>query len=203
MPPPPFLNLPPFKKTYPYTILPSPWEVFNVDSPLLKKNGGKRGGEVRTMIVSNCQIRHYLKLKFVRPQFISHTIHYPIKENWNYDVDLNELSFPSYSFLSCIRYLVEKFITFHLKNSSHQLLNKTYGDTIKSTEQAWLTNRLINCCTSEEADAPLVRHTISCVETGCDPVVLKTVDTDVSILMISLAMYELNQQQYTSIRNDG
>ena len=95
------------------------------------------------------------------------------------------MSFPSYSFLSCIRYLAEKFIAFHSTNSSHQLLNITYGDTIKSTEQELLTNKRINCSTSEEADARLVQHAICCVETGCGPVVVRTVDTDVLVLMMS------------------
>ena len=95
------------------------------------------------------------------------------------------MSFISYSFLSCIRYLTEKFIAFHSTNSSHQLLNITYGDTIKSTEQELLTNRRRNCSTSEEADARLVQCAICCVETGCDPVVARTVDTDVLALMMS------------------
>ena len=95
------------------------------------------------------------------------------------------MSFPSYSFLFCIRYLAEKFIAFHSTNSSHQLLNITYGDTIRSTEQELLTNRHINCSTSEKADAGLVQHAICCVEIGCDPVVVRTVDTDVLVLMMS------------------
>ena len=95
------------------------------------------------------------------------------------------MSFISYSFLSCIRYLTEKFIAFHSTNSSHQLLNITYGDTIKSTEQELLTNRRRNCSISEEADARLVQCAICCVETGCDPVVARTVDTDVLVLMMS------------------
>ena len=135
---------------------------------------------------AQCQIvefRHYTQ--FVRPQLFSHVTHYPIKGKWNYDVDLNELSFPSYSFLSCIRYLAEKFITFHLTNSSHQLLTITYGDTIKPTEQKLFTNRRMRCCISEEADARLVWHAVCCVETGCDPVVVRTFDTDVLVLMIS------------------
>ena len=99
------------------------------------------------------------------------------------------MSFPSYSFVSCIRYLAEKFIAFHSTNSSHQCLNITYGDTIKSTKQELLTNRRINCCTSEEADARLVRHAICCVEIGCDPVVVRTVDTYVLVLMISYSPF--------------
>ena len=101
------------------------------------------------------------------------------------------MSFPSYYFLSCIRYLAEKFIAFCLTNSSHQLLTITYGDTIKSTEQELLTNTRISCCTSEETDALLVQHkficlfAICCVETGCDPKVVRNIDTDVLVLMIS------------------
>ena len=107
------------------------------------------------------------------------------------------MSFPSYFFLSCIRYLAEKFIAFHSTNSSHQLLTITYGDTIKSTEQELLTNKRIGFCTSEEADARLVRHVICCVETGCDPVVVRTVDTDVLVLMISHSpfMNEINNSR--------
>ena len=83
------------------------------------------------------------------------------------------------------RYLADKFIEFHSTNSSKQHLSITYGDTIKSTEQELLDSARINFCTSEEADARLVRHAINCVETGYDPVVVRTVDTDVLVLMIS------------------
>ena len=95
------------------------------------------------------------------------------------------MSFPSYSVLSCIRSFTEKFIAFHSTNSSRKLLTITYGDTTKSTEQELLTNRRINCCISEEPDARLVWHAICCVKTGCDPVVVTSVDTDVLVLMIS------------------
>ena len=133
--------------------------------------------------VYSAKFRHYAK--FVRPQFVSDAMHYPIKKQGNYDIDLHELSFPPYSFLSCIRDLAEKFIAFHSTNSSHQLLTITYGDTITSNEQELLTNRRINCCTSEEGDTRLVRHVICRVETGCDPVVVRTVDTDVLVLIRS------------------
>ena len=133
--------------------------------------------------VYSAKFWHYAK--FVRPQFVSDAMHCPIKKQGNCDIDLNELSFPPYSFLSCIRDLAEKFIAFHSTNSSHQLLTITYGDTITSNEQELLTNRRINCCTSEEDDTRLVRHVICRVETGCNHVVVRTVDTDVLVLIIS------------------
>ena len=81
-----------------------------------------------------------------------------------------------------------------MTNSSHQLLTITYGDTIKPTEQKLFTNRRMRCCISEEADARLVQHAVCCVETGCDPVVVRTFDTDVLVLMISHSpfMNEIN-----------
>ena len=65
--------------------------------------------------VYSAKFRHYAK--FVRPQFVSDAMHYPIKKQGNYDIDLHELSFPPYSFLSCIRDLAERFIAFHSTNS--------------------------------------------------------------------------------------
>ena len=51
----------------------------------------------------------------------------------------------------------------------------------------------------------LVRHAICCVETGCDPVVVRTVDTDVLVLMMghSPFMNEINNstQRWVAIQS--
>ena len=94
------------------------------------------------------------------------------------------MSFQSYSFLSCI-----SCIKFDSTNSSHQPRAKTCGETIKSTEQELLTKRRINCCILEEADAWVMQHAICCVETGCNPIVIRTVNTDVLVLITSHSLF--------------
>ena len=47
----------------------------------------------------------------------------------------------------------------------------------------------INDCTSEEADQRLVRHTINYIENGFNKVVVRTVDTDVLVLLIGNMPY--------------
>ena len=97
------------------------------------------------------------------------------------------------------RYLAEKFMDFH--TSSTKSLTITHGDTVKSTNIALLNDVRINSCTSEEADARLVRHAISCVESSYDMVVVRTVDTDVLILLMSSWPYmsELGPSQVYSL----
>ena len=61
----------------------------------------------------------------------------------------------------------------------------TKGDSIISNDTSIVNCNDINCCTSEEADPRLVRHTIHCVDRGYQNVVVHTGDTDVLILLIS------------------
>ena len=83
-----------------------------------------------------------------------------------------------------------------LKSPSHfmrgiqvTVSNHNLWRQIKSTEQELLTSKRINCCSSEEADPRLVRHAICCVETGCNHIVVRTVVTDVLVLMISHSQF--------------
>ena len=65
----------------------------------------------------------------------------------------------------------------------------TYGNIILSNDSALLLEDRINNCTSEEADARLVRHAIRCIEKGYNNIVVRTVDTDVLVLLICFRSY--------------
>ena len=78
-------------------------------------------------------------------------------------------------------------IEFHEESDMHLVVTK--GDSILTNSHVLITNSRINKCTSEEADARLVRHTIDCVETGYGRIVVRTVDTYVLVLLIGNIPY--------------
>ena len=80
------------------------------------------------------------------------------------------------------KYLAEKFMSFH---KSSQSLTITYGNGILTTNEDLRHDPRISCCTSEEADPRLVRHAISCLEHNVQSVIVRTVDTDVFILLVT------------------
>ena len=79
-------------------------------------------------------------------------------------------------------YIAKKMIEFH-KDIELDLV-VTFGDYILSSTGKYLTYKDIMLCTSEEADARLIRHALSCVKDGSERVVIRTVDTDVVVLLI-------------------
>ena len=56
---------------------------------------------------------------------------------------------------------------------------------MKTTDTSLLLESCINDCDAEVADSRLVRHAINCVEKGYKKVAVRTVDTDVLVLLLS------------------
>ena len=79
-------------------------------------------------------------------------------------------------------FLADKFIQFHRQD---KIFVVTKGAEIKTNDITLLTDPLISPCCAEEADQKLVRHMIQCVRSGMKKVVVRTVDTDVLILLLA------------------
>ena len=79
-------------------------------------------------------------------------------------------------------------------------LTITKGDGILTNRYTLSVDPSINTCKSEEADQKLVRHMIQCVSTGTKQVVVRTVDTDVLLLLLAfrhhVGHYECNVYAY-------
>ena len=84
------------------------------------------------------------------------------------------------------RYLANKFMSLDLGSRAMVV---TFGNSILTNDDSLLLEERINYCTSEEADARLVRHTIHCIEKGYNSIVVRTIDTDVVVLLISCKPY--------------
>ena len=82
------------------------------------------------------------------------------------------------------RYLAEKIISLH-SGSQTLLLHKS----ILSNDNNLVTAERINNCTAEEADPRLVRHAMHCAEKGFHNIVVRTIDTDLLVLLISYIPY--------------
>ena len=76
-----------------------------------------------------------------------------------------------------------------LHNTCEKVLIITKDDKIVSKNTSLDVTEMINFCSAEEADAKLVRHMIHCVKFGFHNVVVRTVDTDVLILVISFTYF--------------
>ena len=61
--------------------------------------------------------------------------------------------------------------------------------SILSNDNNLITAERINNCTVEEADPRLVRHAMHCAEKGFHNIVVRTIDTDVLVLLISYIPY--------------
>ena len=70
-----------------------------------------------------------------------------------------------------------------LYNTSEKVLIITKDDKFVSKNISLDVTEMINFCSAEEADPNLVRHMIHCVQNGFNNVVVRTVDTDVLILI--------------------
>ena len=84
------------------------------------------------------------------------------------------------------RSLAEKIISLH---SGSQTVVVTYDKSILSNDNNLITAERINNCTAEEADPRLVRHAMHCAEKGFHNIVVRTIDTDVLVLLISYIPY--------------
>ena len=72
----------------------------------------------------------------------------------------------------------------------------TYKDTVfcsTSIETPDSHDISITHCQSEEADQRLIQHTLHCISAQCKKIVVRTIDTDVSILLMSYVsqLYDL------------
>ena len=92
-----------------------------------------------------------------------------------------------------------------LHNIRETVLVVSKGDSILTNDDKLHSRSRINKCTSEEADARLVRHTIDCVGHGYDRVVVRTVDTDLLILLIGNISYmnELGDSTIYALHGSG
>ena len=70
---------------------------------------------------------------------------------------------------------------------SNQQLLVTFKDGILFSGDAVSSNRCISKCTSEEADAKAVRHARDAETQGFSPIIIRTIDTDVLVLLIAHA----------------
>ena len=100
------------------------------------------------------------------------------------------------------RYLASKFMTFH---SGSKILTITYGNTILSSAPQLFEQLDIFHCTAEEADPRLVGHSMNGIRNGYKNVVVRTVDTDVLILLISYFpfMKDNDSQVYALLGNQA
>ena len=71
-------------------------------------------------------------------------------------------------------------------------LTITEGNGIKTNNNALSSDPLISVCFAEEADKKLVRHMIQCVRSGVKKVVVRTVDTDVLMLLLGYLHFAAN-----------
>ena len=85
-------------------------------------------------------------------------------------------------------YCADKFQSYQDNNSIiecnqiRQSFNETKGESVLSNSAL---DESISINTAEEADQKLVRHMIQCVRSGVKQCVVRTVDTDVVISLIS------------------
>ena len=80
-------------------------------------------------------------------------------------------------------FLSEKLIDLH---QSTKYMVVMYRDTVLcSTSIETLDSHDITHCQSEEADERLIRHTLNCISTQYKKIVVRTVDADVLILLMS------------------
>ena len=82
-------------------------------------------------------------------------------------------------------YLAEELISMH--HISNQQLIVTYKDGILSSGDTVSSHRCISNCTSEEADAKAVRHARDAATQGFSSIIVRTIDTDVLVLLIAHA----------------
>lgn len=83
-------------------------------------------------------------------------------------------------------YCADKFYEFQLVNPSSTVFNVTKNDTILTNSAS--SSVLISSNTAEEADQKIVRHMLDCIRNGIEHCMIRTVDTDVIVSLISFRM---------------
>ena len=86
-------------------------------------------------------------------------------------------------------FLAEEFIQHY---SGDKTLVITKNDSVLSNDETLCINMMLTPNTAEEADQKLVRHALQCVRSGFNDVVIRTVDTDVLLLLIAYRHWETN-----------
>ena len=82
--------------------------------------------------------------------------------------------------LNC--FLADKMLELH---NGDQILVVTKGNCILYNDRVLESDSTINLCSAEEADQKMVRHMLQCVRSGIQKVVVRTVDTDVIMLLLA------------------
>ena len=72
-----------------------------------------------------------------------------------------------------------------LHKNDEQIFVVTQHDTIISNTRSTFSEELILYCNTEEADAKLIRHCINLADQGYKHIVLRTVDSNVLVLMLA------------------
>ena len=86
------------------------------------------------------------------------------------------------------KYLANKFLTNH--EGKQSILCVTFSDSIISNSEALLSETDINQCSNKEADPRIIRHVINLGKKGYTNVQVKTVDSDVVIILTLLCQIE-------------
>ena len=86
-------------------------------------------------------------------------------------------------------FLADKLYSFH---DSDKCFVVTKGENIMTNDVSLRDDQFINGFPSEEADPRLVRHMVHCVRNGVASVVVRTVDSDVLILLLAFRHFADN-----------
>ena len=80
------------------------------------------------------------------------------------------------------RFLAKTFLEIH---NTGIIVVITIENRILTNDTTLRTDLVISSCSAKEADQKLVRHMLQCLLTGIKTIVVKTVDTDVFLLLLS------------------
>ena len=80
------------------------------------------------------------------------------------------------------RFLAKTFLEIH---NTRIIVVITIENGILTNDTTLRTDLVISSCSAKEADQKLVRHMLQCLLTGIKTIVVKTVDTDVFLLLLS------------------
>ena len=79
-------------------------------------------------------------------------------------------------------FLAKKFLEIH---NTGIIMVYTIDNGILTNDTTLRTDLVISSCSDKETDQNLVRHMLQCLLTGIKAIVVKTVDTDVSLLLLA------------------
>ena len=86
-------------------------------------------------------------------------------------------------------FLADSFLELY---SGEKCFVVTKGDYIMSNDNALISDSLLSPNSAEEADQKLVRHALQCIQCGIKNVVVRTVDTDVILLLVAYRHWVTN-----------